>query len=216
MKNRNATRQMTIFWSAMMAAYLIAGLIQRFLMNYSLVIWLNLIFLLLCFGMASKAEGGIRSLGLVRERFLPSCKVGLVCSVIILLINGVIPGILSGSELASAASIIFRLIYFMVFISIPEEIIFRGYILNTLEQRGKSRYSPVIISGVLFMLLHIPYQMAVSGNFIDLLLNGYGATLVMTFVWHLVFCVLLKKTGAIYGAVLFHGVMDWSNYLFIS
>lgn len=154
-------------------------------------------------------------MGLARERFLPSCKAGMVCSAAILLLNGVIPGVFQGGELASAGSMLFRLIYFMLFIAVPEELIFRGYILGVLERRMESKYLPVIISGVLFMLLHIPYQMAISEDFIWRLLNGYGATLLMTFAWHLVFCVLRKKTGAIYGAVLFHGVMDWSNYLFV-
>lgn len=204
-----------VLWLGIMMAYLAAGLLQVYWLNFSLVIWLNLVFVVICFVLVSRREEGIRFLGLAKERFWISCGVGMVCSAAVVLVNGVIPGILSGARLVSVGSMAAKLFYFMIFISIPEEIVFRGYILNTLEQGGKSKHMAIVISGIFFMLIHLPYQAVMNGSVVALLLNGYGVTLVMTFVWHLIFCVIYRKTGAIYGAILFHGIMDWSNYLFV-
>lgn len=215
MKRKDEKSEAILLWVAMMASYLAAGLLQRYWLGFSLVIWVNLIFLGICCGIAAKKDEGMRSLGFHRERFLPSCAAGAVCSVVIVLLNAVIPAVISGGEPAPLSGVVYRLFYFMIFISIPEEVIFRGYIWNALEKGKKSRYGPVIVSGVLFMLLHIPYRAVMSGGLLDQLLNGFGFTLLMTFVWHLVFCAICKKTGGIYGAILFHGVMDWSNYLFL-
>lgn len=186
MEKKHISPSAVVLWLGIMASYLAAGLIQVYWIDFSLVIWVNLIFTAICFVLAARREEGIRFLGMVKEKFGISCKVGMVCSLVIVLINGVIPGILAGAGMASAGSIAVRLFYFMIFISIPEEIIFRGFILNTLEESGKSKCGAIVISGIFFMLIHLPYQAVMNGSVADLLLNGYGVTLIMTFVWHLV------------------------------
>lgn len=215
MKDRKTAFQAAALWAGMMTAYLAAGLVDRFLVDFSLVIWVNIILTILCFILAARGKDGVRSLGLVRERFALSFMAGLACSAAIVIINAVIPGILGGMELARPGTLLIQLVYFMAVIAIPEEIIFRGYILSRMEQSSERKYAGVVISGIMFMLIHLPYQAVMNGGLLPLILNGYGVTLIMTFVWHIVFCILLKKTGAIYGAILFHAVMNWSNYLFV-
>lgn len=215
MEKKNTPSQAVILWLGMMLSYLAAGFLQVYGLKFSLVIWLNLVFAAICFILAARKEEGVRFLGLVKDRFWISCGVGMICSVVIVLFNGVLPGIVTGASLASAQSLIFRLLYYMIFISIPEELIFRGFIWSSLEKSGMSKRLVIVVSGVFFMLLHIPYQAVMSGGVLALLLNGYLLTLLMTFVWHLVFCMIYRKSGAIYGAILFHAVMDWSNYLFV-
>ena len=213
-EKREITRAAAV-WCGLMLSYLASGLLQLLWPGLPFVIVVNILFTILCFALVKGKGEGRETLGFDRGRLVPSCLAGLAWSAVIVAVNGIIPGILRGGELSPLGSIVPNLVYFMALISFPEEVIFRGYLLGRLESVMEGKYGAVILSGVLFMLLHIPYQAVVSGNFLELLLNGYGMTLVMTFVWHIVFCILLKKTGAIYGAVLFHGIMDWSNGLFL-
>lgn len=215
MEEKKKTGSAAAVWCGLMASYLASGFLQLLWPGIPFVSGVNVLFTVLCFVLVKGQKDGREDLGFVRERFQVSCLAGLVCSAVIVLVNGIIPGMLRGGELVSFGSMLFYFVYFMAFIAFPEEVIFRGFVLSRLEEGMKGKYGPVILSGVLFVLLHVPYQAVISQNFLGLLQNGYGMTLVMTFVWHLVFCLLFKKTGAIYGAVLFHGFMDWSNSLFL-
>lgn len=206
-------KKAVIVWVSMMAAYTFMGICQ-ILWGISLGVWVNIIFSVICIVSAWKDKKGLSSIGFSKEGAGKSCVAGFACSAVIVLLNGVLPGILNGKLLTSAGESFSRLLYFLFIIALPEEIIFRGYIMTRLEGVRTSRQA-VLLSGLFFMLIHIPYQYVVSGmGFISYLLNGNLVTLAMTFVWHLVFCFIFKRTGSLYGVVLFHGVMDWSNYLF--
>lgn len=206
-------KKAVIVWVCMMAAYTFMGFCQ-ILWGISLGIWVNVVFSVICIVFAWKDKPGLASIGFSKEGTGKSFAAGFTCSAVIILLNGILPGILNGKILAPAGESFLRLLYFLFIIALPEEIIFRGYIMTRLEGVRTSKQA-VLLSGLFFMLIHIPYQYLVSGmGFISYLLNGNLVTLAMTFVWHLVFCFIFKRTGSLYGVVLFHGIMDWSNYLF--
>ena len=165
---------------------------------------------------AAQKGKGLSSLGISKEGAGVSCRIGLLCAAVILVLNGILPGMLRGRDLAPAGAVCIRFLYFLFIIALPEEIIFRGYLMTRLEAAKGSWKQAVLLSGLLFVLIHIPYQYIVSGRgVVSYLLNGNLVTLLMTFIWHLVFCTLFKKTKSIYGVVLFHGIMDWINYIYL-
>lgn len=227
MNKNQEGRNAILFWVCMMAAYAAMGFVQM-IFGLSLGLLVNLIFMGSCIVFTlreteflrktgtHKVDSGLRHLGFRKEYAGRSCAAGLACGAAIVAINGIFPGILSGSSLASPSSILLWLCYYMAVIAIPEEIIFRGYLLAKLERAMDSEKKAILASGVFFMLIHVPYQLIVSeANVFAWLLDGNLFTLAMTFLWHLVFCLIYKKTGALYGAILFHGLMDWSNELFL-
>lgn len=215
MNEKKDAGEAVVFWICMMLLYFLAGGLQYFY-GISLVMWVNILFLLVCIVLVKGKKQGISSLGLTKEHIWSSCRTGLVCSAVIILINGIIPGVLLGKAFQSAEVLVIRLAYYMMIIALPEEIIFRGYIMTRCKAAMDSKKWAIILSGLLFALIHVPYQLVVSGtDIVTFLLNGNGFTIFMTFLWHLVFCLLFEWTQAIYGAVLFHGFMDFSNSIFI-
>jgi hypothetical protein len=67
----------------------------------------------------------------------------------------------------------------------------------------------------MFMSMHIPFQMGVANVDIITYVSTNIITLVFVFFWHLVFNFGYAKYNAIAGPTIFHGIMDWSNYLFM-
>lgn len=213
-QNRKNMKEAILLWAGMMAVYAVLGLVRIFL-GVSLAALVNLLFVLICIITVRRKKQGLSSLGLAREHAGHSCKTGLICAAAIILLNGILPGIVHNGTLAAPGSLLMWLLYYMVLIAIPEEIIFRGYLLTRLEAGLQSGKKAIFLSGLLFVLIHIPYQFLTSGMHPAVyLLNGNLFTLFMTFIWHLVFCWIFKKTQSLYGAILFHGLMDWSNALF--
>lgn len=202
-------------WACMMAAYVVMGLLQKWFGIY-LGIWINIVFAVVCVLLVKKDGQGAAALGFSKERAGASCRLGLLCAGVIVSVNGLLPGLLAGKELAPGGMLCSRLLYFLAVIALPEEVVFRGYLFNRMRESVPTFAKAVLYSGIFFVLLHIPYQFITAGmDPVSYFLNGNLATLAMTFVWHLVFCLLYQKTASIYGVVLFHGFMDWSNYLFV-
>jgi len=65
------------------------------------------------------------------------------------------------------------------------------------------------------MLMHIPFQMGYTEMGLLSYVQFNWLTLSFTFIWHIVFDFLYRKYNAIYAPTIFHGLMDWANYLFI-
>jgi len=208
-------REAVLLWACMMGVYVLMGIVWN-IWNLYLGVWVNVIFCAVCMVRAVQKGRGLSSLGISKEGAGVSCRIGLSCAAVILVLNGILPGMLRGRDLAPAGAIGISFLYFLFVIALPEEIIFRGYLMTRLEAAKGSWKQAVLLSGLLFVLIHIPYQYSVSGRgVVSYLLHGNLVTLLMTFIWHLVFCTLFKKTKSIYGAVLFHGIMDWSNYIYL-
>lgn len=212
-RNRRDVKTALIIWMGMMVAYGCIGVVSA-VYNISLGILINPMFCAVCIIIVIYRKQNIASLGLTKNGVLASCTLGILCSAMIVLLNGVLPGLIKGEMLGETITLIRGFFYYMFIIAFPEEIFFRGYLMTRLENAVDTKKA-IIISGVLFVLIHVPYPFMMFGtNFMTYLLNGYLVTLIMTFLWHLVFCWIFKKTGALYGSILFHGFIDWSNILF--
>ncbi|WP_083879838.1 CPBP family intramembrane glutamic endopeptidase [Desulfitobacterium dichloroeliminans] len=103
----------------------------------------------------------------------------------------------------------------MLVISLVEEIIFRGYIQTRLYGLIKRPLFAIILGGILFMLMHIPFQIGYAKMGLFAYIQVNYITLMFTFIWHVVFDFLYRKYNTIYASTIFHGLMDWANYLFI-
>ena len=82
------------------------------------------------------------------------------------------------------------------------------------ETVTRSQWAAVLAGGLLFVLMHLPYQMAARGMTLGEFLPQALANVPMQFIWHLVFTWIYRRHGNLAGAVVLHGFVDMSMGLF--
>ena len=212
--DRGDAKKAVQFWVILMILYYAMGVINRIYGVY-LGLAVNGILALYCVLKGYRDKGGIASVGFGKKKAKQSVILGILAGLVIILINGGAAGFLSGRELAPLNILIPNFFYYMVVIALTEEIIFRGYLQTRIYGWISRPLCAVAVTGVMFMLMHIPFQAAVTGSSLFGYLQGNRFTLGMTFIWHVVFDALYRKYNSILAPTLFHGLMDWSNCLFI-
>ncbi len=140
----------------------------------------------------------------------------LILLVIVILIGLVTHFIFFSRSMPSFGEMIQKLLFICFFVALPEEILFRGIILNLIEKRlagiKKASIVALVISSVLFGLAH--------GNnanppFIDLSLGSLG-------IWHVPWAYILLatiagifygltyiKTRKVFAAAIVHLLINW-------
>ena len=89
-----------------------------------------------------------------------------------------------------------------------EEIVFRGYIGTRLHGLIKNKYVVIILTGLLFVVMHFPYRIIANGkSLIDLTVNSIP-WLIDLFTTHLLFTIIYMKTNSLYGCIIPHGISD--------
>ena len=199
-----------VYWALWMAVYYFMGqAMARTGVYYGNIvnIALMLVPVLLCIRRLS-------SVGITLRNLKPSLLTGLAAGAAVLLAFGIIPGIASGSRLLPVREILYNVYYYVVIIGLAEEIGFRGFIQPRLYPLLKKEWLTVLAGGVLFVLMHIPFQMGARG----MGLAEYWPTFIenapIQFGWHLVSTWLYRRYGNIAGAALFHGMLDLSMGIF--
>jgi len=135
---------------------------------------------------------------------------GLLCAAVVIVFGGggVIFAAMSGWNFTGLWTSVYMFLYFLVFVALVEESLFRGYIQTRMFGLFKTAAPAVVVTGIMFALYHIPFQL-VSGNQhfgLNFMLN-----LLSTFVFHLAAYLIFIKYNSIYGAIVFHALNDWIN-----
>ena len=154
------------------------------------------------------------SIGLCKRNLKRSLLVSGMIGILFLLISTIIPGISSGAKLLPLKKIASNVIYFFVVIALSEEISFRGYIQPRLYPLVKREWLAVLFGGILFVFMHYPYQMAARGMTAAQYWPQFIASAPFKFFWHLVFTILYRRYGNIYGSTVLHGLVDLSGGIF--
>lgn len=154
------------------------------------------------------------SIGLCKRNLKRSLLVSGMIGILFLLISTIIPGISSGAKLLPLKKIASNVIYFFVAIALSEEISFRGYIQPRLYPLVKREWLAVLFGGILFVFMHYPYQMAARGMTAAQYWPQFIASAPFQFFWHLVFTILYRRYGNIYGSTVLHGLVDLSGGIF--
>ena len=104
----------------------------------------------------------------------------------------------------SVNEILFLVIYFLL-VSVCEEFVFRGYIGTRLNGLIKNKYVVLLITGILFVLMHFPYRMIAYNMLLTDLDIGW---LINLFIFHFIMSFIYMKTNSIYGSIIPHWVSD--------
>lgn len=103
---------------------------------------------------------------------------------------------------------ILLLVYSSIVTPIFEELIFRGYIWNELNQIFTSEWKTYIITTILFALWHLGYISSIAFRVEDDLLNVMIWKVITGLCFGIVLGAVRLKTKNCYSTMLLHGVMN--------
>jgi membrane protease YdiL (CAAX protease family) len=127
----------------------------------------------------------------------------------------VIPAIVSGGKWIGFTSLLWNIFFYLIVVGLQEELVFRGFILTRLHGAIKSEVIVAIVCGLMFALMHVPYQLFIrtGGNIAEFFTNNLFL-LLTTFAWHFLFYILYRKYNSLTAPTLCHFLMNFSNTLF--
>lgn len=151
---------------------------------------------------------GVETVGLKGGNIRLSLILGIVLAAILFFCNCLSNLIFEDQVFIPFKMILIYVIYFFT-VGLCEEVIFRGYILTRLYGITRNVYIDILLSGILFVLMHFPFRMAAYGlSFFELVANiPYMADL---FVTSLVFSFIRVKSDSLYGTIIPHWISDLS------
>lgn len=153
------------------------------------------------------------TIGLSKGKWKTSIIIGIVLACI-LFFNNCLSHLLSGSQLIPIKEIMILSIYYL-FISLCEEIAFRGYMGTRIYAFVKRRWLAVLIVGILFIIMHFPYRMiAYHMTISDLTIKNLG-WIIDLFITHIVFNFIYLKTNSLYGAIIPHWFSNFGNSIIL-
>ncbi|SEM36198.1 CAAX protease self-immunity [Butyrivibrio sp. ob235] len=198
------------FYAIFMIVYYIVGKIYYQSGAYYVTI-VNLAFILLpvvlCFRNLSKT-------GLSARNLKKSLIVSFILGMAVLLAISIIPGIIAHAEFLTVSQIAYYIFYFFVIIGFSEEISFRGFIQPRLFPVFKREWLTILVAGLLFVLMHYPFQMAARGMSFVEYWPEFIASAPFQLLWHYVCTWLYRRYGNIFGATVMHGCVDMSMGIF--
>lgn len=203
-----------VIYAIIMILYYVMGVIHA-TKNIYLGNQVNLFLALLCVGMTLIRKQPLKTIGISRKNLGKSFLLGFIPSVLLVTLVLII-GLSSGEKLAEAKVLFGNFMYFLFIIGLVEELLFRSYIQTRLYGFIRKPAFTILVTGCLFMLMHIPYKMGLAQmGFIEYISNNY-ITLLLTFLWHIVFRFLYAKYNSLLAPTLFHTFLNWTGYLFVS
>ena len=129
-------------------------------------------------------------------------------SYIIVSIISVMLFIASPSNYKGGIESILLLVYSSIVTPIFEELIFRGYIWNELNQIFTSEWKTYIITTILFALWHLGYISSIAFRVEDDLLNVMIWKVITGLCFGIVLGAVRLKTKNCYSTMILHGVMN--------
>ena len=162
----------------------------------------NLLLITITFLFVKLRKQGLETIGL-KGRWKLSIILGGVLSLFYFYCN-CLDHLINGEKLISITSILFLMIYFLL-TAICEEFVFRGYIGTRLNGLIKNKYIVILITGLLFVIMHFPYRMIAANMSLSDFDIGW---LIDLFIFHLVMNFIYMKTNSIYGSIIPHWISD--------
>lgn len=195
--------------AAYFVAMAISGMIVAYVSQLQMTLiggGINLLFVILVLVLLKIRKQGIESIGLKEGNVKLSLILGGVLSVILFFCNCLSNVLFEQQSFIAFADILIYLIYYFT-VGLSEEVLFRGYLETRLHSFTKSVFLDVLVTGILFVLMHFPFRMiAYHMSFWSILSNvGYMTDL---FITHLILSFIRIRSDSLYGAILPHWVSD--------
>lgn len=155
------------------------------------------------------------TVGFSKTQAKKSFAVGMILFILVVLF-GSIWTIISGLKIqTNIGVIIMRIIYYLVFIGFMEELVFRGYIGTRLYGYFTNKRLSLVIVGIMFSLLHIPFHMVLIQMSLSEYLLVNWINLIYIFIFQFVFQWLYSKYNSIVAPTIFHFIWDFIQWFII-
>lgn len=154
-----------------------------------------------------------RTVGFSKTHWFNSFKIGMCLSIIVVIWGLIRIFIFHGVIRNGGWLISSRIVYYMVFIGFMEEFVFRGYIGTRLYGFIPNKKLSIVIAGIMFSLLHVPFQAIIAQVApLDYLMTN-SINLLIIFIMHIGFQHLYAKYNSIIAPTMFHFIWDFSQWL---
>jgi membrane protease YdiL (CAAX protease family) len=157
----------------------------------------------------------LETIGLSCKNLFKSLLIGIVGALPFSLLN--INGALQAGKNINTniLDFIYIFLYFLICIAFVEEVIFRGFIQTRIFQLIKGKWIGIIVVGVLFAAIHIPFQMMVAHmNLVEFLMYDC-VHLFITFIIHIYLVYLYTRYNNLTSTIIAHTLMDFSYAIFM-
>ncbi len=155
------------------------------------------------------------TVGFSKTHWIKSFKLGMFLFVIVIM-GGLIRYLFfHGTVRSDIPRIFMRIIYFLFFIGFTEEVVFRGYIGTRLYGFFTSKGLSIVITGILFSLMHVPFQAMVAqvAPLEYIMINW--SNLISISIMHIGFQWLYSKHNSIVAPTILHFIWDYVQWIFI-
>lgn len=189
-----------IYWIIYMIGLLIMGVLYKNnIPNYNIIYYILFATSILIVLIKDKS---IINLGFTKEKIKQNLLISIGLIVLTFVIS-IIIGKYSVVKLLKAA------LYYLFYISMMEEVIYRGFIQNYLFGLKINKYFAFIIGALLFSLMHLPFQMYVNNNVSLNYVIEALPQLLFCFMFHLVMCLITYKRKDITIPIALHYAIDY-------
>lgn len=147
---------------------------------------------------------GLKDMFTMKVRWLKYLPIFILFTVYLL-----VGAILTKGKLSISETFKYSDLIIVLFVGITEEMVFRGWLLNTMVSE-KKKWVPVIINALLFLLIHFPVWIY-EGQFIENFVNlGFLSIIILS----LIFSWTFIKSKNIWIPILLHMYWDLLMFLF--
>jgi uncharacterized protein len=147
------------------------------------------------------------TIGLRKEMFFLSLIVGGIFAILELVLfsnEHIIP-----LQSINIVNLLIGFFYYFFCIALVEELIFRGYLQSVIQTVLSSKWISIVIVGLLFSLIHIPFQFWVSGQeFLPFIQNEISGHLPYVFIAHFYYLFIDRLTNNIVAPATAHALHD--------
>jgi len=195
------------FFTIKIVAFYIAGWALNNARLY-LGVPISLALLALVFVILRIKKQGLATIGLTSANFGKSSLLGLSMSV---------PFIIRAAKMFHvehfySINFLYSVFFYLVVISFCEEVSFRGYIQTRLHGLIKSGPLAILVGGLMFATMHIPFQAAwayfATGQ---TLMQWIEPLQLLLWIWnHIIFVIMYRRFNSLAGPVIFHFFVNFS------
>lgn len=189
-----------LYWIICMLGFVVMGILYKNnITNYNLVYYFLFFLGILIVTIKDKS---IVSLGFSRDNL----KNNVLISIGIIFITFVISILVSHYPLLKLLK---KTVYYLFYISLVEEVVYRGIIQNYLFGLKTNKYLIYVIGALLFSLIHLPFQMYIHNNVSLTYIVSAMPQLVFTFLFHLLMCFITYMRKDITIPIALHFAIDY-------
>ena len=168
----------------------------------------SLMLIAVCIILVLARKQKLASIGFTRKNMGKALITGVILGIIFSFFMNILPNIFAGGKFISVNRAFYNIFYYFIIISLTEEVIFRGYIQTRIYGLIKHDNLAVLVTGFLFYIEHLPFQMQVNGMQISLL------NMAVMIALHFIMNGLYRRYNSLVAPTVFHGLLDWGGNLF--